>query len=333
MRYIFLLFACLITASSMGQKRYPPYRTSEVDAIYNVVIQLPAADLYFDMKAIEREIEQHDWSIAGKTSKEVTILKLWLYKYRDTGLVVTPAMLSDQTSPDYAPVKLLSGYVPGLMLQRLLQGRVYKPGSPSLAAQPIEFSQVVLKNEPFVARYDFYFKGERKPFLVTQGIGTPSQEEEEIPVVREMSTADIHIDQETSDKLNRVMFYDYKSTTVGHSMAGVSTQGDTVLYSWDTLPEFKGGSVKFEEYLAARVRFPESAIKAGIYGALVEVAATFMKDGTVRDLVVSKGDPRFHAEAMRLLQESSGMWIPGMAGRKKHNMRCGMELMLRRPSR
>lgn len=342
MRYLFLLFLySLIAISCAAQTRYSTYRTFERGAIYNLVIQLPTADLYFDMTRVQHEIDQHDWSIAGKTPAEVSKLKTWLNRYKGVGLVVTPAMLKDHTSTDYPSIKLLSEYVSGIMLQRLLQGRVYKLGLKFLAAQPIEFSQVVLTENPFVARYNFYLNGENKPFLVTQGIGTRSEAElDEVPGDIEVNLDDDievnldDIDSETSSKFSRIFSFDYKSIMVGHSMGGITIQGDTVLYSWLERPQFMGGSVKLEEFLTSRVKFPESAINAGIYGALVEVAATFMIDGTVRDIVISEGDPRFYDEAMRLMQESSKMWEAGVIQvGKKGNVRCSTELLLRRPSR
>ncbi|MBY0433168.1 MAG: hypothetical protein K2U26_03570 [Cyclobacteriaceae bacterium] len=334
MRHLFLLFSILITILSVAQKRHSPYQAFEPNAIYNLVIQLPTVDLYFDIRVAQREIDRHDWSIAGKEQIEVSKLKTWLKEHQNTGLVVTPTLLKDKTNVDYASIKLLSEYVPGLMLQPLLQGRVYNPDSRPLASQVIEYSQIVLTRTPFVAHYNFYLKGQHKPFLVTQSIGNPEEKEENESISLNIEVDNGYIDPEEQKRFTRINSFDYKSIIVDHYMAGITSQGDTVYFSWRQRPQFKGGPQKFEEFLAARVKFPESGINAGIYGALVEVSATFMKDSSVRDLVIVNGDMRFYDEAMRLIQESNGMWDPGiLEGNKKGNVRCKIEILLSRPSR
>ncbi len=331
MRYALLLLILLLSITGFSQKRQPTYQTFESEPVYNLIIQLPAADLYFSMDRILKQIDQHDWSIAGKSTDEVSKLKSWLRKYTATGLVVTPTILNDKTSPDYSTVKLLTEYVSGIMIFQVIYGKVYKPGSKVMVPQPVEFKQITISKTPMIARHELYFKNESKPFLVTQGIGYPEEKEEDL-VATFSELKDIP--DEEMKRLRWRSNYDYTSATEGYSTSGITSKGDTIEYSTVSTDAFKGGSKKLVEFLAMNGKFPESAVRAGIYGAVVEVYATFMKDGSVRDLVAGDGDPRLHDEAIRLLAATSGMWTPQLNDEKqKVNKREVIQLLLYRPSR
>lgn len=75
-------------------------------------------------------------------------------------------------------------------------------------------------------------------------------------------------------------------------------------------PSFPGGNAKFAEWMGENVKYPEEAIKKNIQGK-VYVTFTVEKDGTISNVILSKGiNKLLDDEALRLVK-SMPKWIPG----------------------
>lgn len=98
----------------------------------------------------------------------------------------------------------------------------------------------------------------------------------------------------------------------GKFLSGESFKdGKTYLYALENeFPTFAGGMDKFYRYLAASVRYPADAQRAGISGK-VFLSFVVERDGSLIDIRVDRGlSPSIDQEAIRVLTRSP-KWIPG----------------------
>jgi len=78
----------------------------------------------------------------------------------------------------------------------------------------------------------------------------------------------------------------------------------------EEMPQFPGGPSALYEYLAANIRFPKAAHKAGVQGRVI---LTFVveKDGSISETEVVKSvSPLLDAEAVRVINAMPN-WVPG----------------------
>jgi periplasmic protein TonB len=79
----------------------------------------------------------------------------------------------------------------------------------------------------------------------------------------------------------------------------------------EQLPEFPGGQIELQKFLATSIKYPEAAIKNKIQGK-VFVNFVVGKDGVVKEAKIARGvDPLLDAEALRVVN-SFPKWKPGM---------------------
>ena len=78
-----------------------------------------------------------------------------------------------------------------------------------------------------------------------------------------------------------------------------------------TMPEFKKGQSELWDFLKKNMIYPQEAYnegKEGLVLALFQIHA----DGSVSDIsIISSPDTTLSLEAIRLINQTSGMWIPG----------------------
>lgn len=90
---------------------------------------------------------------------------------------------------------------------------------------------------------------------------------------------------------------------------------DEVFVEPDEMPEFPGGSDALHHYIAANLHYPDVAQRDGIQGK-VFVSFVINQDGTISNIVVSKGVHKLlDEEAVRVIK-SMPKWIPGMLNGK-----------------
>lgn len=91
-------------------------------------------------------------------------------------------------------------------------------------------------------------------------------------------------------------------------------QEDDVLFVVEEMPTFQGGDIDvFRNWVMKNIKYPETAVQNGIQGQ-VFVMFVVNKEGTVQNVVITRGvDPVLDNEAKRVV-ESSPRWVPG-----KHN--------------
>ncbi len=84
-----------------------------------------------------------------------------------------------------------------------------------------------------------------------------------------------------------------------------------VVYTADLMPEYPGGPVAMQAYLAKEMVYPEWAVKDSIQGRVL-VSFVVEKDGSLTDpKVLKKVHPLLDEEALRVVSGMSG-WNPGM---------------------
>jgi len=84
----------------------------------------------------------------------------------------------------------------------------------------------------------------------------------------------------------------------------------------ETMPEFIGGKMGLEAFLAASINYPQRAQEKGIKGN-VYVSFTVDKKGKVTDIKVLRGiGGGCDEEALRVIKLTSGKWKPGMQNGK-----------------
>lgn len=82
-------------------------------------------------------------------------------------------------------------------------------------------------------------------------------------------------------------------------------------FTAEKIAEFKGGFVELRNLIAANIKYPEEAAKAGVGGRVI-VSFTIGIDGSVSDIKVVKGiNEALDQEAIRVAKLTSGHWIPG----------------------
>ena len=90
------------------------------------------------------------------------------------------------------------------------------------------------------------------------------------------------------------------------------TKTDEKVYiAVDKVAEYPGGQKQLIKDLSKTIRYPEEAYKADIQGRVV-VRFQINKDGSVSNCKVIRGvDPTLDAEAVRVVENLPGKWIPG----------------------
>lgn len=99
----------------------------------------------------------------------------------------------------------------------------------------------------------------------------------------------------------------------GRLVSGVAytAEGEVPYTTYAVQAEFKGGIQSLGRFLGKTLRYPMSDRKMGIEGQ-VFVSYIIEKDGTISDAKIVKGISRTaDAEALRVILESNGMWVPG----------------------
>jgi len=88
-------------------------------------------------------------------------------------------------------------------------------------------------------------------------------------------------------------------------------QEDDALFVVEEMPTFQGGDIDvFRNWVMKNVKYPEIAVQNGIQGQ-VFLMFVVNKEGTVQDVVITRGvDPVLDNEAKRVV-ESSPKWAPG----------------------
>jgi TonB family protein len=84
---------------------------------------------------------------------------------------------------------------------------------------------------------------------------------------------------------------------------------------------FRGGEAALNQYIAQKLVYPTEALENNYTG---EVNVVFMvdKNGETKDLYAAKNDVHesLRLEALRVIQSTSGQWIPAKKGTTKVNM-------------
>ena len=84
-----------------------------------------------------------------------------------------------------------------------------------------------------------------------------------------------------------------------------------------TFPIFKGGQIGFFMFQNKYMKYPQKALEEKRSG-MVLLQATITENGKVKDISVVVGaEPDFNKEAIRLVEKSSGKWIPATRNGKK----------------
>lgn len=87
----------------------------------------------------------------------------------------------------------------------------------------------------------------------------------------------------------------------------------------EQMPEFPGGNMELQRFLANSVKYPIEAAKKGIQGK-VFVSFVIGKDGSVKDAkVVRRADPLLDAEGLRVVKIMPN-WQPGKQKGKTVNV-------------
>lgn len=86
--------------------------------------------------------------------------------------------------------------------------------------------------------------------------------------------------------------------------------------------EFPGGDEGLQRFIAENVQYPPKALETEAQGT-INVMFVVRRDGTVTDIKIMGGrkNKYLEAEAIRVIQSTSGMWKPAMQRDKPVNMR------------
>lgn len=101
-----------------------------------------------------------------------------------------------------------------------------------------------------------------------------------------------------------------KLTKSQSSQANSEQTQEKVYQEVEQMPEFPGGSIELQRFLAKSVNYPVDAVKNKIQG---KVFVTFVigKDGSVKDARIIRGaDPLLDAEGLRVVKIMPN-WQPG----------------------
>lgn len=111
----------------------------------------------------------------------------------------------------------------------------------------------------------------------------------------------------TSGKSSYVEAYGSAKFISGTQIIGDKTYEYT---TFETIPQFKGGTSEFYKFLGRGIRYPEDAASRGITGNVV-VSFVIEKDGKIVDVKIARSvHPSIDKEALRVLL-SSPKWTPG----------------------
>lgn len=111
-------------------------------------------------------------------------------------------------------------------------------------------------------------------------------------------------------------------------LAAIEQTNSQIFTVVEKMPEYPGGQGALLKYLASNVRYPESAMKAGIEG---RVSCSFVvgKDGLISEAEVIRGvDPALNAEALRVIN-SMPKWSPGKQRGKSVNVKYTVPVTFR----
>ena len=93
----------------------------------------------------------------------------------------------------------------------------------------------------------------------------------------------------------------------------------------DRFPQFKGGSAAFYEYIRMNLVHPSTGFVNRREGE-VQLAFTVDKDGTVKDVQVTKGMNQLYDEAAIKVLEKSPKWLPGIQDGKPIKVRYNIPI-------
>ena len=103
-----------------------------------------------------------------------------------------------------------------------------------------------------------------------------------------------------------------------------SSEEEPSFVTAETQPEFNGGMKALREFIKKNIRYPEELKNSGISGKVV-LSFFVYEDGTIKDIKVIRSlNEKLDAEAIRVLNLTSGMWKPGMQNGKV--VRCMMTI-------
>jgi TonB family protein len=89
----------------------------------------------------------------------------------------------------------------------------------------------------------------------------------------------------------------------------------------DKLPSLEGFKRNYKKYFRTAVVYPKEAFMKGIEGT-VYVSFVVTTSGEVRDVFISRSSNNlFNAEALRVIQKTSGRWKPGQVDKQPVNTR------------
>jgi TonB family protein len=79
----------------------------------------------------------------------------------------------------------------------------------------------------------------------------------------------------------------------------------------EQMPQFKGGELELQKFIARNIRYPKTTQEAGITG-LVVASFVVEKDGSLTDIAILRGlDEAADKEAIRVIEEMNGKWEAG----------------------
>lgn len=86
--------------------------------------------------------------------------------------------------------------------------------------------------------------------------------------------------------------------------------------------KFPGGDEALQRFIGENVQYPPKALEVEAQGT-INVIFVVRRDGTVTDIEIlgSRKNKYLEAEAIRVIQSTSGMWKPAMQRDKPVNMR------------
>ena len=97
-------------------------------------------------------------------------------------------------------------------------------------------------------------------------------------------------------------------------------------------PVFKGPRGDFNKFLSDSLNYPAEAYTKGIQGR-VFVEFVIEKDGSVSNIKIAKGIKELNAEAIRVVNITNGLWIPGKLDGQPVRLRKILPLVFKLPER
>jgi len=85
-------------------------------------------------------------------------------------------------------------------------------------------------------------------------------------------------------------------------------------------PSLEGFKRNYEKYLRKAINYPKEAFINRTEG-IVYVSFVVTKEGEVKDVFISRSNDVFNAEAVKVIQKTSGRWKPGMVNKEPVNTR------------